>query len=154
MTSRVLKGACATVAVTAALGGAAQAAGPPPPTAANGAAVVQVAAGLGTPTAFAFGGGAVFEADGGNNQSGPPNGGVFVLRNGTATKPVTTFVTLPPPSGIDTTLPGLSPPNSDMYRRLPMIPRPMTSVCGAKNLNGLAKPRQAAGLIHVQRGKP
>src|SRR5436305_15270654 len=86
MTSRVLKGACATVAVTAALGGAAQAAGPPPPTAANGAAVVQVAAGLGTPTAFAFGGGAVFEADGGNNQSGPPNGGVFVLRNGTATK--------------------------------------------------------------------
>jgi glucose/arabinose dehydrogenase len=86
MTSRVLKGACATAAVTAALGGAAQAAGPPPPTAANGAPVVQVASGLGTPTSFAFGGGVVFEGDGGNNQSGPPNGGVFVLRNGTATK--------------------------------------------------------------------
>jgi glucose/arabinose dehydrogenase len=59
---------------------------PPPPTATNGAAVQLVAAGLGTPTSFAFGDGAVFEGDGGNSKSGPPNGGVFVLRGGKATK--------------------------------------------------------------------
>ena len=60
--------------------------GPPPlPVASNGAKVDQVAAGLGTPTSFAFGGGSVFEGDGGNSQSGPPNGGVFVLKGGQAT---------------------------------------------------------------------
>jgi glucose/arabinose dehydrogenase len=57
---------------------------PPPPKATNGHAVTQVAAGLKTPTSFAFGDGRVFEGDGGNAESGPPNGGVFVLRGGAA----------------------------------------------------------------------
>jgi glucose/arabinose dehydrogenase len=64
---------------------AAQAAGPPPPTATNGSAVQVVATGLGTPTSFAFGDGQVFEGDGGNAQSGAPNGGVFWLHGGSAT---------------------------------------------------------------------
>jgi glucose/arabinose dehydrogenase len=59
--------------------------GPPPPVASNGAKVVQIAAGLGTPTSFAVGEGSVFEGDGGNSQAGPPNGGVFLLKEGTAT---------------------------------------------------------------------
>jgi glucose/arabinose dehydrogenase len=67
-------------------GTASAAAGPPPPTAVSGHHVKLVASGLGTPTSFAFGGGTTFEGDGGNNQSGPPNGGVFVLKGGKATK--------------------------------------------------------------------
>jgi glucose/arabinose dehydrogenase len=67
-------------------GTAVAAGGPPPPKAVNGHQVKLVASGLGTPTSFAFGAGSTFEGDGGNNQSGPPNGGVFVLKNGTATK--------------------------------------------------------------------
>jgi glucose/arabinose dehydrogenase len=60
--------------------------GPPPlPVATNGAKVDQIAANLGTPTSFAFGDGNVFEGDGGNSQSGPPNGGVFLIKDGTAT---------------------------------------------------------------------
>jgi glucose/arabinose dehydrogenase len=40
-----------------------------------------------TPTSFAFGGGNVFEGDGGQETPGaPPNGGVFLLKGGTATK--------------------------------------------------------------------
>jgi glucose/arabinose dehydrogenase len=61
------------------------AATPPPPHATNGSAVQLVAAGLKTPTSFAFGDGAVFEGDGGNSKKGPPNGGVYVLKGGTAT---------------------------------------------------------------------
>jgi glucose/arabinose dehydrogenase len=86
-----MKGSTVAVAVAAAFGGAAQAAGPPPPpTSTNGNTVEQVAAGLGTPTAFAFGHSTVFESDnGGMTQSGapaPPHGGVYVLKNGTATR--------------------------------------------------------------------
>jgi glucose/arabinose dehydrogenase len=63
------------------------AAGPPPPTSANGNAVQLVASGLKTPTSFAFGGGSVFEGDGGNSSgNAPPNGGVYVLKGGTATE--------------------------------------------------------------------
>ncbi len=58
--------------------------GPPPPVASNGAKVDQVASGLGTPTSFAFGAGTVFEGDGGSGE-GPPNGGVFAIKNGKAT---------------------------------------------------------------------
>jgi glucose/arabinose dehydrogenase len=77
----------ATVVSAGAIAAAATAAGgPPPPTATNGAAVQQVAAGLHTPTSFAFGDGNVFEGDGGNSSSsGPPNGGVFLLKGGKAT---------------------------------------------------------------------
>jgi glucose/arabinose dehydrogenase len=77
----------ATVVSTGVMAAAAGAAGgPPPPIATNGSAVQLVAAGLGTPTSFAFGDGVVFEGDGGNSKSGPPNGGVFVLQGGKATK--------------------------------------------------------------------
>jgi glucose/arabinose dehydrogenase len=77
-----------TVVSTAVLAtGASGASAPPPPTATNGAAVQLVAAGLNTPTSFAFGDGMVFEGDGGSSSSkGPPNGGVFVLKAGKATK--------------------------------------------------------------------
>lgn len=88
-----IKLAAGSIAAGAALVPAAQAAGPPagpppPPTATNGHQVQLVAAGggLGTPTSFAFGAGQVFEGDGGSNQSGPPNGGVFLLKGGQATK--------------------------------------------------------------------
>jgi glucose/arabinose dehydrogenase len=57
------------------------------PTATNGAPVQLVAAGLVTPTSFAFGDGAVFEGDGGNsNAAVPSDGGVFLLQGGTATE--------------------------------------------------------------------
>ncbi len=68
---------------------AAGAAGPPPPTSSNGNAAQQVAIGLGTPTAFAFGAGAVFESDAGTQSASPgPKvaGGVYLLKNGTATR--------------------------------------------------------------------
>jgi glucose/arabinose dehydrogenase len=59
--------------------------GPPPPTATNGHTVQLVASGLKTPTSFAFGGGSVFEGDGGNSEGdAPPNGGVYLLKNGGA----------------------------------------------------------------------
>ena len=87
MFSRMTKLVLAVAGVSAVAGGTAIAAGgPPPPTAVNGAPVTQVAAGLGTPTSFAFGAGSVFEGDGGNSQSGPPNGGVFLLKGGIGTK--------------------------------------------------------------------
>jgi glucose/arabinose dehydrogenase len=61
---------------------------PPPPKAANGAKVTQVAigGGLHTPTAFAFGNGQIYEADGGEETSKVPNGAVYVLKNGTGVK--------------------------------------------------------------------
>jgi glucose/arabinose dehydrogenase len=61
--------------------------GPPMPQSANGHEVQLVASGLKTPTSFAFGDGVVFEGDGGNSEgSAPPNGGVYVLKNGGAQK--------------------------------------------------------------------
>jgi glucose/arabinose dehydrogenase len=63
---------------------ASAASGPPPaPTATNGHKVTEVAAGLTTPTSFAFGGGTVFEGDGGNLPQSP--GGVYALKGGKAT---------------------------------------------------------------------
>jgi hypothetical protein len=59
--------------------------GPPPPTSTNGHKVQLVASGLKTPTSFAFGAGRVFVGDGGNSEgAAPPNGGVYVLKNGKA----------------------------------------------------------------------
>jgi hypothetical protein len=61
--------------------------GPPPPVSTNGHKVQLVASGLKTPTSFAFGDGRVFVGDGGNSEgSAPPNGGVYVLKNGAAMK--------------------------------------------------------------------
>jgi glucose/arabinose dehydrogenase len=68
------------------LAATASAQGPPPPTAANGAAVQTVAQGVPTPTQFAFAGGTLFAAAGGSEEPGGPPGGVFVLKNGTATR--------------------------------------------------------------------
>lgn len=59
---------------------------PPPPVGAKGVKVKQFATGLATPTSFAFGGGNVFEGDGGAESPGVPNGGVFLLKRGAATK--------------------------------------------------------------------
>jgi glucose/arabinose dehydrogenase len=64
----------------------AAAAGPPPPTSTNGHAVQLVASGVNTPTSFAFGGGNVFEGDGGSETAKVPNGGVYLLKGGKATK--------------------------------------------------------------------
>ena len=64
---------------------ASAASGPPPPKSPTGGKITQIAAGggLATPTSFAFGDGQVFEGDAGKETSRVPNGGVFVLRNGT-----------------------------------------------------------------------
>jgi glucose/arabinose dehydrogenase len=87
MFSRVVKSLGVALAASGVVAATAAAAGPPPPTSTNGKPVQLVASGLGTPTSFAFGGGNVFEGDGGNQQSsGPPQGGVFLLKSGTATK--------------------------------------------------------------------
>lgn len=86
MFSRLIKLSSASVAAFGIFGAVAGAAGPPPPpTATNGHAVQQVAAGLTTPTSFAFGAGKVFEGDGGS-EDGKTLGGVFVLANGTGTR--------------------------------------------------------------------
>jgi glucose/arabinose dehydrogenase len=80
-------GGAALIASGALGAAAATAAGPPPPpTSTNGNPVQLVAAGLHTPTSFAFGAGKVFEGDGGSETANPPNGGVFVLDGGKATK--------------------------------------------------------------------
>ena len=74
----------ASVVVTGAVASAASAAGAPPlPKGVGGAKVSLFASGLHTPTSFAFGGGNVFEGDGGvESKTAPPNGGVFVLKGG------------------------------------------------------------------------
>jgi glucose/arabinose dehydrogenase len=60
---------------------------PQAPKSTNGHEVQLVASGLETPTSFAFGDGHIFEGDGGNSEgSAPPNGGVYVLKNGKAEK--------------------------------------------------------------------
>lgn len=58
----------------------------PMPTPANGATLQQVATGVTTPTAFAFGAGNVFVSDGTlpHGPAGPFDGGVYVLKNGVA----------------------------------------------------------------------
>jgi hypothetical protein len=78
----------AALLTTGAAATAATAAGPPPPPkGVGGAKVTLVASGLHTPTSFAFGGGNLFEGDGGaESKSGPPTGGgVYVLKGGTGT---------------------------------------------------------------------
>ncbi len=86
--SRTARTLAVSIGALSVLGGVAAAAtgGPPPPTAANGHTVALFAKGLRTPTSFAVGGGAVFEGDGGSDTKGPPNGGAYVLANGTAKK--------------------------------------------------------------------
>jgi hypothetical protein len=74
----------AVAAVAGAVATTAHAAGPPLPKASNGKPVTFVAGGLTTPTSFAFGGGAIFEGDGGNLPSSP--GGVYLIKNGTGTR--------------------------------------------------------------------
>src|SRR5947209_12840766 len=75
----------ASVLSTGAVASVATAAGPPPPKGVGGAKVQQVAAGLHTPTSFAFGAGTLFEGDGGSENAKPPNGGVFAIKGGTGT---------------------------------------------------------------------
>ena len=87
MAKKARNDACTLLGTSAVFAGTAAAAAgpPPPPTSTNGNPVTQVAAGLASPTSFAFGAGQVFEGDGGH-RPGPPNGGVFVLRGGAGTK--------------------------------------------------------------------
>ena len=88
MKSRALT-ALAVALTCGGVAAAAQAAGPPPPPKSpTGKTVTQVAigGGLATPTSFAFGNGQIFEGDGGAETSKVPNGGVFVLKNGTGVK--------------------------------------------------------------------
>jgi glucose/arabinose dehydrogenase len=59
---------------------------PPPPKATGGQKVTMLAAGLHTPTAFAYGHGTLFEADGGPDSSKVPQGGVYAIKHGTATE--------------------------------------------------------------------
>lgn len=73
----------AAVALTAPAADAAKSP-PPMPTSTNGRPVQLVATGLKTPTAFAWGVGHMFVGDGGSESSGPPNGGVYVIKNGVA----------------------------------------------------------------------
>jgi len=83
---RLLPLALVTAALAAAPGaGTAFADQAPAPHAANGKPVTAVATGVPTPTAFAFGAGAVFAASG-PNEGGSAPGGLFVLKNGAATR--------------------------------------------------------------------
>jgi glucose/arabinose dehydrogenase len=93
MSKRVIAGAGLATALTFALGVPAASASsgapppPPPPVSTNGHKVELVASGLKTPTSFAFADGRVFVGDGGNSEgSAPRNGGVYVLKHGTAVK--------------------------------------------------------------------
>jgi glucose/arabinose dehydrogenase len=88
MTIRALAvaGAAALAVAAVAAPSADAGSGPPPPVSTNGHKVQLFASGVKTPTAFAFGAGQVFEADGGSEQNGPPDGGVYVLKNGSAEK--------------------------------------------------------------------
>ncbi len=90
MFKRVIAVAGVATALTFALvapAASASSGSPPPPVSTNGHKVELVASGLKTPTSFAFGDGRVFVGDGGNSEgSAPPNGGVYVLKHGTAVK--------------------------------------------------------------------
>jgi glucose/arabinose dehydrogenase len=79
--------AASVVSVGWATSAANAAGGPPPPTGVGGAKVKQIAAGLHTPTSFAFGAGTLFEGDGGaGSSSGPPvGGGVYAIKGGKGT---------------------------------------------------------------------
>jgi glucose/arabinose dehydrogenase len=86
MRGRTAALAAASVVTAGVVASAATAAGPPPPPkGVGGAKVQQVAAGLHTPTSFAFGAGTLFEGDGGSETAKPPNGGVFAIKHGAAT---------------------------------------------------------------------
>jgi len=102
MTLRAAKLAAVVAAATALAGASvATAGGPPPPTSHNGNKPHLFASGLGTPTAFGFGGGAVFESDAGTQadtarvatgghpstrvtRSAVVKGGVYLLSHGSA----------------------------------------------------------------------
>ncbi len=75
--------AVASIATTAAGVAATSAAASPKPY--NGAKVSLFASGLKNPTSFAFGDGAVFAGDSGS-EGKVPNGGLYVLKDGTATE--------------------------------------------------------------------
>jgi glucose/arabinose dehydrogenase len=87
MIARVMTlSAVAALAFGASAGAAPASNGPPPPPKShNGHTVHLVASDLITPTSFAFGGGSVFEGDGGNEDGSAP-GGVYVLSGGTGTE--------------------------------------------------------------------
>lgn len=60
----------------------------------------------------------------------------------------------PPLSRIDCTFAVRAKPNSDRYSRLRMIPSPAGSVCGRRNLNGVANGVHLATSTQLHFGKP
>jgi glucose/arabinose dehydrogenase len=86
MRARIAACAATATAVVATMGVAASAAtSPPPPKTFGGATATVYATGLGNPTSFAWGDGAMFAGDSGSSEK-TPNGGVDIIANGTATK--------------------------------------------------------------------
>jgi glucose/arabinose dehydrogenase len=85
MSPRALASLVTALAALCLPAGAARADVGPAPTASGGQTVTQVADGMHTPTAFAFGDGEVFAADG-SYSGNSPTGGVYVLTRGHAVR--------------------------------------------------------------------
>jgi glucose/arabinose dehydrogenase len=76
--------AASAVSIAVVAGTAEAAGGPPAPKTFGGAKATLFATGLKNPTSFAWGDGTMFAGDSGNS-NGLPNGGVYVVKNGTGT---------------------------------------------------------------------
>ena len=74
--------------------------------------------------------------------------------NASCLNPVSRVFREPPLSEHRLNLGGAANPNSDRYSRFPMIPSPPGSVCGARNLNGVANFVHWEVTIQLQLGKP
>jgi glucose/arabinose dehydrogenase len=86
MRARIAACAATCASVVATMGVAASAAtGPPPLKLYGGASATLYATGLKNPTSFAWGDGAMFAGDSGS-EGKVPNGGVYIIANGTATE--------------------------------------------------------------------
>ncbi len=86
MRLRAWKLTAGAVAISLAIGGVAAAAGSSGPKTRSGKKPQLVASGVATPTAFAFGAGQVFMSDGTPPSQAPGVGGVYVIKNGKATR--------------------------------------------------------------------
>jgi glucose/arabinose dehydrogenase len=86
MRARIAACAATCAVAVASMGVAASAAtGPPPPKTHGGASATLFATGMKNPTSFAWGDGAMFAGDSGG-EGKVPNGGLYIVANGTATE--------------------------------------------------------------------